>query len=159
MRDTLSAMVKDDGFRTKSDFLTNRMGSDPLVLSWTQDASKVLTKPMEWIDMFTSETVVRARYNSNLKLGMSETAAMEEADSFAASLIADRSKGALPTIFESRNPFTKLFTQFQVEVNNQLSYLYRDLPRNLKERGKKSLAVALLKFMLGAWLYDELYEQ
>lgn len=158
MRDTLSAMVKDDGFRTKSDFLTNRMGSDPLVLSWTQDASKVLTKPMEWIDMFTSETVVRARFNSNLKLGMSETAAMEEADSFAASLIADRSKGALPTIFESRNPFTKLFTQFQVEVNNQLSYLYRDLPRNLKERGKKSLAVALLKFMLGAWLYDELYE-
>ena len=158
MRDTLSAMVKDDGFRTKSDFLTNRMGSDPLVLSWTQDASKVLTKPMEWIDMFTSETVVRARYNSNLKLGMSEPAAMEEADSFAASLIADRSKGALPTIFESRNPFTKLFTQFQVEVNNQLSYLYRDLPRNLKERGKKSLAVALLKFMLGAWLYDELYE-
>lgn len=158
MRDTLSAMVKDDGFKTKSDFLTNRMGSDPLVLSWTQDASKILTKPMEWIDMFTSETVVRARYNSNLKLGMSETAAMEEADSFAASLIADRSKGALPTIFESRNPFTKLFTQFQVEVNNQLSYLYRDLPRNLKERGKKSLAVALLKFMLGAWLYDELYE-
>lgn len=158
IRDTLSAMVKDDGFRTKSDFLTNRMGSDPLVLSWTQDASKVLTKPMEWIDMFTSETVVRARYNSNLKLGMSETAAMEEADSFAAGLIADRSKGALPTIFESRNPFTKLFTQFQVEVNNQLSYLYRDLPRNLKERGKKSLAVALLKFMLGAWLYDELYE-
>ena len=158
MRDTLSAMVKDDGFRTKSDFLTNRIGSDPLVLSWTQDASKVLTKPMEWIDMFTSETVVRARYNSNLKLGMSETAAMEEADSFAASLIADRSKGALPTIFESHNPFTKLFTQFQVEVNNQLSYLYRDLPRNLKERGKKSLAVALLKFMLGAWLYDELYE-
>ena len=158
MRDTLSAMVKDDGFRTKSDFLTNRMGSDPLVLSWTQDTSKILTKPMEWIDMFTSETVVRARYNSNLKLGMSEPAAMEEADSFAASLIADRSKGALPTIFESRNPFTKLFTQFQVEVNNQLSYLYRDLPRNLKERGKKSLAVALLKFMLGAWLYDELYE-
>lgn len=158
MRDTLSAMVKDDGFRTKSDFLTNRAGSDPLVLSWTQDASKILTKPMEWIDMFTSETVVRARYNSNLKLGMSETAAMEEADSFAASLIADRSKGALPTIFESHNPFTKLFTQFQVEVNNQLSYLYRDLPRNLKERGKKSLAVALLKFMLGAWLYDELYE-
>lgn len=158
MRDTLSAIVKDDGFKTKSDFLTNRIGSDPLVLSWTQDASKILTKPMEWIDMFTSETVVRARYNSNLKLGMSETAAMEEADSFAASLIADRSKGALPTIFESRNPFTKLFTQFQVEVNNQLSYLYRDLPRNLKERGKKSLAVALLKFMLGAWLYDELYE-
>lgn len=158
MRDTLSAIVKDDGFKTKSYFLTNRIGSDPLVLSWTQDASKVLTKPMEWIDMFTSETVVRARYNSNLKLGMSEPAAMEEADSFAASLIADRSKGALPTIFESRNPFTKLFTQFQVEVNNQLSYLYRDLPRNLKERGKKSLAVALLKFMLGAWLYDELYE-
>lgn len=58
MRDTLNAIVKDDGFKTKSDFLTNRIGSDPLVLSWTQDASKVLTKPMEWIDMFTSETVV-----------------------------------------------------------------------------------------------------
>ena len=158
MWDTLRAYREDDGFVGRSTFLTNRRGSDPLVQTWAQRASATASRPMEYIDNFTADTLVRARYNQNIRRGLSETAAMEEADAWAAGVMADRSKGATPTLFSRSNPLTKALTQFQLEVNNQLSYLYKDLPRDVKDRGLAALAGALVKFFLGAFLYDEVYE-
>lgn len=158
MQQTLAAMKESDGMVEASAFLTNRIGSDPLVQTWAQKASTKLSSPMSWIDNFTAGTLVRARYNQNIRQGMSETAAMEDADTFAANVMADRSKGSTPTLFNQANPVTKLFTQFQLEVNNQLSYLFKDIPRETKDKGVKALALALLKFFLGAYLYDEAYE-
>lgn len=158
MWDTLRAYREDDGFVGRSTFLTNRRGSDPLVQTWAQRASATASRPMEYIDNFTADTLVRARYNQNIRRGLSETAAMEEADAWAAGVMADRSKGATPTLFNRSNPLTKALTQFQLEVNNQLSYLYKDLPRDVKDRGLAALAGALVKFFLGAFLYNEVYE-
>ena len=158
MWDTLRAYREDDGFVGRSTFLTNRRGSDPLVQTWAQRASATASRPMEYIDNFTADTLVRARYNQNIRRGLSETAAMEEADAWAAGVMADRSKGATPTLFNRSSPLTKAFTQFQLEVNNQLSYLYKDLPRDVKDRGLAALAGALVKFFLGAFLYNEVYE-
>lgn len=158
MKQTLAAMKESDGMVEASAFLTNRIGSDPLVQTWAQKASAKLSSPMSWIDNFTAGTLVRARYNQNIRQGMSEAAAMEDADTFAANVMADRSKGSTPTLFNQSNPVTKLFTQFQLEVNNQLSYLFKDIPRETKDKGVKALALALLKFFLGAYLYDEAYE-
>lgn len=183
MWDTLRAYRKDDGFVGRSTFLTNRRGSDPLVKAYEQGAEstesgakgvakrtirkvgtatgklgETLSRPMEYIDNFTADTLVRARYNQNIRRGLSETAAMEEADAWAAGVMADRSKGATPTLFNRSSPLTKAFTQFQLEVNNQLSYLYKDLPRDVKDRGLAALAGALVKFFLGAFLYNEVYE-
>lgn len=158
MQQTLAAMKESDGMVEASAFLTNRIGSDPLVQTWAQKASAKLSSPMSWIDNFTAGTLVRARYNQNIRQGMSEAAAMEDADTFAANVMADRSKGSTPTLFNQSNPITKLFTQFQLEVNNQLSYLFKDIPRETKDKGVKALALALLKFFLGAYLYDEAYE-
>ncbi len=158
MQQTLAAMKESDGMVEASAFLTNRIGSDPLVQTWAQKASAKLSSPMSWIDNFTAGTLVRARYNQNIRQGMSEAAAMEDADTFAANVMADRSKGSTPTLFNQSNPVTKLFTQFQLEVNNQLSYLFKDIPRETKDKGVKALALALLKFFLGAYLFDEAYE-
>lgn len=158
MQQTLAAMKESDGMVEASAFLTNRIGSDPLVQTWAQKASAKLSSPMSWIDNFTAGTLVRARYNQNIRQGMSEAAAMEDADTFAANVMADRSKGSTPTLFNQSNPVTKLFTQFQLEVNNQLSYLFKDITRETKDKGVKALALALLKFFLGAYLYDEAYE-
>lgn len=158
MKQTLAAMKESDGMVEASAFLTNRIGSDPLVQTWAQKASAKLSSPMSWIDNFTAGTLVRARYNQNIRQGMSEAAAMEDADTFAANVMADRSKGSTPTLFNQSNPITKLFTQFQLEVNNQLSYLFKDIPRETKDKGVNALALALLKFFLGAYLYDEAYE-
>lgn len=159
MWDTLKNMRQGDGLASMSDFLTNRRGSDVLVRTWMQKASGVLGTPMELIDNFTSESIVRAAYLQNLKRGMSEAEAMHQADIFASGLMADRSKGAMPTLFESRNPLFKAFTQFQLEVNNQFSEVFKDLPRNHRERGLAMLALVLLKYFLGAWMYNELFEK
>ena len=178
MWQTLKATKADDGIIGKSTFLTNRAGSDPIVQTYEQGAepekrreravraarvafgraSDVLSSPMEYIDQFVAGSLVRARYNQNLGKGMSEAAAMADADAFAANVMADRSKGAVPTLFQRSNPLTKVFTQFQLEVNNQLSYIFKDIPREVRGQGVKALAGALIKFTLGAWLFDELYE-
>lgn len=159
MGQTIRAQKNDDGFWENSVFLTNRRGSDPLVRSWSEQLSATLGKPMEWIDTFTADVVVRARYLENMKRGMDAEDAMREADRFAANIMADRSRGATPTMFQSRNPWTKLFTQFQLEVNNQFSNIFKDLPREARERGGKILAMALFKMFFSAWLYNELYEK
>lgn len=178
MWQTLKAVKADDGVIDKSTFLTNRVGSDPIVQAYEQGpepengrqraaraarvafgrASDVLSSPMEYIDQFVAGSLVRARYNQNLGKGMSEAAAMADADAFTANVMADRSKGAVPTLFQRSNPLTKVFTQFQLEVNNQLSYIFKDVPREVRGQGVKALAAALIKFTLGAWLFDELYE-
>ena len=75
---------------------------------------------------------------------------MQAADRYAASLMADRSKGALPTVFERKNPLTRLLTMYQVEVNNQLRHLFKDLPDDLKEKGMAALVAGLMKYTIGA---------
>lgn len=158
MWDTLKAYKTDDGMVELSTFLTNRRGSDPLVRTWAQSASATASKPMEWIDSFTADTLVRSRYNQNISEGMSVNEALDEADAWAAKVMADRSKGSMPTVFNRHNPITKVFTQFQLEVNNQMSYLFKDVPDEMKEKGLKALAVALMKMFVGAYLYNEVYE-
>lgn len=126
--------------------------------NWQQKASGVLGTPMELIDSFTSDSIVRARYNQNIRHGMSEQSAMDDADAFARRVMADRSKGSMPTLFQSSNPITKLFTQFQLEVNNQFSEVFKDLPRTMRERGVAVFAGTLLRYFLGAYLFNDLYE-
>ena len=158
MWDTLKSYKEDDGLVGASSFLTNRRGSDPLVRKWTEKVSGALGTPMELIDNFVSGSIVRAAYQQNLRQGMSEAEAMYQADIFASGVMADRSKGSMPTLFESRNPFFKAFTQFQLEVNNQFSEVFKDLPRSQREKGLAALAGVLLKYFLGAFLYNEVYE-
>lgn len=158
MWDTLKAYRNDDGFADRSSFLTNRRGSDPIVKSWSQRASGILGKPMEYIDTFTADSIVRARYDQNIRRGLSEAEAMSEADAFAGKVMADRSKGSMPTLFESKNPIFKAFTQFQLEVNNQFSEVFKDLPRAYRDKGLAALAAALFKYFIGAFLFNEVYE-
>lgn len=158
MWDTLKSYRNDDGFASRSSFLTNRRGSDPIVKSWSQRASGILGKPMEYIDTFTADSIVRARYDQNIRRGLSEAEAMSEADAFAGKVMADRSKGSMPTLFESKNPIFKAFTQFQLEVNNQFSEVFKDLPRAYRDKGLAALAAALFKYFIGAFLFNEVYE-
>lgn len=159
MLDTIKAAKNDDGFRTRSDFLTNRFADGSLVEQTTgQKLSETLGKPMERIDGFTSETLVRARYSQNKRKGLSDVDAMHEADTFIAGMMAGRSKGEMPTIFEQRNPVTKLFTQFQLEVNNQIGWIFKDLPREAGKKAVGKLLGMLFKYSIGAWLFNEAYE-
>ena len=142
-KDTVKNFLKNDGFESASTFLTNRKGSDLLTKSTSTRISDVLSSPMAFVDNFTANVVTRAKYYENIKNGMSEADAIKDADRFAAGLIADRSKGALPTIFGAKNPLFKTFTMFQVEVNNQYGYLMKDLPREKRNKAVGTIAGAL----------------
>ena len=161
MWDTVKNTKQSDGFRERSDFLTNRFGSENLVQTKADKFAKTLGKPMEIIDGFTAESIVRARYAQNIAKGLAESDAMSEADMFAYKLMANRAKGDMPTIFHASNPVLKLFTQYQLEVNNQLAFILKDLPKEAKARDPKwakELVKMLVKMSVGAWLYNEVYE-
>lgn len=157
MRDTVKSAVKDDGFTDGSVFLTNREGTQLLDRTLTRKISDIAGMPMEAIDHFTSNVVTRAKYLQNIQNGMNVQEAFDNADTFAANLMADRSKGAQPTAFNSVNPVRKVFTMFQLEVNNQLSYLFKDLPR--AKQSVPKLAWAYTKVFTGAYLFNAVYHQ
>lgn len=157
MRDTVKSAVKDDGFTDGSVFLTNREGTQLLDRTLTRKISDLAGMPMEAIDHFASNVVTRAKYLQNIQDGMGLQEAFDNADAFAANLMADRSKGAQPTAFNSVNPIRKVFTMFQLEVNNQLSYLFKDLPR--AKQSVPKLAWAYTKVFTGAYLFNAVYHQ
>lgn len=157
MSDTVKSAVKDDGFTDGSVFLTNREGTQFLDRTLTRKISDIAGMPMEAIDHFASNVVTRAKYLQNIQDGMGLQEAFDNADTFAANLMADRSKGAQPTAFNSVNPIRKVFTMFQLEVNNQLSYLFKDLPR--AKQSVPKLAWAYTKVFTGAYLFNAVYHQ
>lgn len=158
MWDTLKNYKTADGLDSASTFINNRSGYRRLAMSTMDKVSAGAGWMMESIDTFTTGSVVRARYYQNLRRGMSETSAMQEADQFASGVMADRSKGSTPTLYSARNPLVKLFTQFQLEVNNELSWIFKDMAQEERKKGVAALAKAMFKFLIGAWIYNEFYE-
>ena len=158
MKDTIRSYAADDGLRDRSTFLTNRVGSEPLVKTFNQKLASSLDG-MRIIDNFTSETLVRARYYQNMANGMTQEEALKEADRNTAKIMGDRSKGSVPTLFNAKNPVTKLMTMFQLEQNNQFSYYFKDVPDELKEKGAKIIRLALAKIFIASWLYNEVKEE
>lgn len=158
MTQSLASILKDDGFSDKSNFVTNRKGSESLDMTGAQKASRIAAIPFTLVDNFVAESIVRAQTMQNIEKGMSPEDALQAADEWAGRIMADRSKGALPTYFKRSNPLSKVFGMFQVEVNNQLRYAFKDLPRVMRDRGLAAVAVALFKLCLGAWLYNEVTE-
>lgn len=158
MWDTLKNYKTEDGLDSASTFINNRSGYGRLAMSTMDKVSAGAGRLMESIDTFTTGSVVRARYYQNLRRGMSEMSAMQEADQFASGVMADRSKGSTPTLYSARNPLVKLFTQFQLEVNNELSWIFKDMAQEERKKGVAALAKAMFKFLIGAWIYNEFYE-
>ena len=158
MWDTLKNYKTADGLDSASTFINNRSSYGRLAMSTMDKVSAGAGWMMESIDTFTTGSVVRARYYQNLRRGMSEMSAMQEADQFASGVMADRSKGSTPTLYSARNPLVKLFTQFQLEVNNELSWIFKDMAQEERKKGVAALAKAMFKFLIGAWIYNEFYE-
>lgn len=155
---TLENYVQADGLDQQSVFINNRSGYHGLSQSSMDKASEIAGWVMEKIDGFTTGSIVRARVIENMQRGMSQQSALEEADQFASGIMADRSKGATPLMYTVRSPIVKMFTQFQLEVNNELSWIFKDMAREERKKGVLALAKALLKFAIGAWLYNEATE-
>ena len=159
IKDTLTGRSLEDGLSERSDFLVRRKGHDLLS---PNNFRKITDKGfllMTALDNFASESIVRAKLYDNFKKGMDYESALKDADAFASEVMADRSFGSLPTIYSEKNPLTKAFTMFQLEVKNQYGYMFHDLPRRKQEEGLAVLAYSLLKMFLGAYLFNDIYEK
>lgn len=153
--DTIKSFVTDDNFVDQSAFLTSRLRqSEKLYKTSLDKISDKTSFLFNTVDEVSSNIVVRGKYLENIEKGMSEAEAIKNADQFARNVIADRSKGALPTKFEEKNPVTKVFTQFQLEVNNQFRYMFKDIPRDLADEGLGAIAKAFFKMFVGAFIYN-----
>lgn len=157
--DTIKAQVQSDGFVEKSDFLINRRGSENVSKTMGDIAAGYLTKPFEIIDNLSAEIVTRAIYYDNMRTSLNESTALEYANDMAARLMADRSKGSVPTAFNVQNPLIKTFTMFQLEANNQYKYYFKDVPADVRTRATGTLATAFFKMFLAAFLYNKLYKK
>lgn len=161
---TMKSSIKGDtSFASESQFITRRRGADTLVETTLDKVTKPLNSVLEFADKFTSEVLVRSRYNQNLQEGMTKENALQEADRYVSGLMADRGRGALPTQFSNKNPIAKMINMFHVEVNNQWSYYFKDLPKNVQEKANgnktkivKDLALGYTKIMVGSYLINEL---
>lgn len=158
MVETIGATFRDDGVIDKSAFLTNRLKPSENLYNTTWDKiGKGVGALMEGIDNFTSQTVWRSKYNENISNGMSESEAIKNADQFAENVMAGRSRGNNPTIFDSKNPLMKILTAFQLEVNNQYGYMFKDMPQDVKNGSKARLVKGYATMFLGAYAYNALY--
>lgn len=147
--DTFKNIVKKDGFVDQNAFLTSRFGTDMLSKTpWQkiQDAGYVF---MKGVDHFSSNLIVRSKYNELISKGMSEKEAHAEAGKFAARIMGDRTKGANAALYNSK--LIGLVTQFQLEVNNQLYSMLYDTAHESKEKaqGNTLKMAAGMTFTLG----------
>jgi hypothetical protein len=140
----------------KSSFLTRRFGDDAIDSRRLKRASEVASTPFRLIDEFTSHSIVAGKYYEGLDQGLSPKEAMKAADDYASKVMADRSIGQTPNVFNSQT--MGLLTQFQLEVNNQLSFLGRDIPA-LAKGSKTKAASSLAQFILYSYLFNEAFEK
>ena len=160
MKESIATQFKDDGFSDNSTFLTNRTEqADRLYKTGLDKVNDKLGYMFDVVDSFTSNVIVRAKYYDNIESGMNTYEALDNADEFAKDVMAGRSKGDMPTLFNKKNPLVKLFTAFQLEVNNQYGYMLKDLPVDLGDDAKEKLVAAFVKMFLGAYLYNMLSEK
>lgn len=158
IRDVIKNTIKSDGLVEKSTFLTNRLLKEENLSKTTWDkVSDAVSGLMNVIDEFTSQVVWRSKYIDNIEKGMSQNEAIANADIFAENVIAGRSRGNMPTIFNSKNPAIKMLTAFQLEVNNQYGYMFKDMPQDLAGQNKGKLIKGYLSMFLGAYAYNALY--
>ena len=153
--------VRGRGNRPESQYMIRKYGSDSVTAAgytWFSRAMNNVNQAASWafntVDQFATNIVVNACYQANLDKGMDNETAMRSADSEAARMMGDRSKGAMPNIYGSQ--ILGFFTQFQLEVANQSQYFRKDLWR---EMSPAKALYTLFASALTGWLWNEINER
>ena len=139
-----------------SSYLTRRFAKDAIVKVKGAKAADIASTPFKWVDEFTSRSIVAGKYYENLSKGLNSKEAMKAADDYASKVITDRSIGQLPNLMNTKT--IGFITQFQAEINNQVSFLMRDIPE-LAGGNKVKIANMLGQFVVFSYLFNTGYEK
>lgn len=143
-----------DGVR--SGFLTRRFPREMIGRTAGSTTKAAASWFFRAVDRFSSNAVVAGKFYEGVGKGLAPKAAMKLADDYAARVLADRSFAQSPLLFDSK--VLGAFTQFQLEINNMLSFVMKDIPKNLGMSKAKS-ASSIVQFMLYSYAFNELYEK
>ena len=133
--DTIKNIFIKDSFMEDNRFLTARMGTEMLSKRpWDKirDTGFIFMKGMDW---FASNQIVRSKYYELKSKGLSDEEAHAESGQFAARIMGDRTKGAMPQLYNSK--VFNILAQFQLEVNNQLYSMFYDTYHESRESAKE----------------------
>lgn len=147
-----------DALTKKSAFLTTRTNTDKLYKTAADKFSDFAGGLMDIMDTFSTQSIWRGRYYDNINKGMAEKEAIREADDYARRLFGGRSKGAVPPILQAKNPITKALTMFQLEVNNQIDFLTKDIPKEAKGSVVKGLRM-YGEILAASYFFNDVYEK
>ena len=147
-----------DALTKKSAFLTTRTNTDKLYKTAADKFSDFAGGLMDIMDTFSTQSIWRGRYYDNINKGMAEKEAIREADDYARRLFGGRSKGAVPPIMQAKNPITKALTMFQLEVNNQIDFLTKDIPKEAKGSVVKGLRM-YGEILAASYFFNDVYEK
>lgn len=146
--------TKIDGVR--SGFITRRFPERTIDITGLAKAEEIAGWIFKTVDQFVSRFVVAGKYYEKLEDGMAPEQAMKEADEFAAKVMADRSIGQLPNLFGVRT--IGFLTQFQTEINNQASFIFKDIPK--EARGNISKMVSMFaQLAIYSLLFNEMFKK
>lgn len=147
-----------DSLTKKSAFLTTRTNTDKLYKTAAEKYSNFIGGMMDIMDKFSTQSVWRGRYYDNINKGMAEKEAIREADDYARRLFGGRSKGAVPPIMQAKNPISKALTMFQLEVNNQIDFLTKDIPKEARGSVVKGLRM-YGEILAASYFFNDAYEK
>lgn len=147
-----------DALTKKSAFLTTRTNTDKLYKTAADKFSDFAGGLMDIMDKFSTQSIWRGRYYDNINKGMAEKEAIREADDYARRLFGGRSKGAVPPIMQAKNPISKALTMFQLEVNNQIDFLTKDIPKEAKGSVVKGLRM-YGEILAASYFFNDVYEK
>ena len=159
-------------FRLESDFLTGKTGVDYLQKSANDRILEAMFAGAEFTDSLLSTIATRAAYLDAIsgRMGlrqMDHEAAMRFADDYGSSLMGDRTMGAKPNMFQSKNPVWQLANMFQIEALNSWEFVMKDMPQHFREieaeygkgRAARTIVTTILKALLSAFVLNRLTEE
>ena len=165
-----SGRLKD--FTLESDFLTGKRGISYINSKTSEKILSGMFAGAEFTDRLLSTIAARAAYLDAVTgqkglQQMDHEDAMRFADSYARGLMGDRTKGAKPVAFHSKNPLMQMVNRFQIENLNSWEFLLRDVPEELRkvqrEHGKaaaiKALIGVIVETLIAAFIMNRLTEE
>lgn len=171
IKDMVTGQLRKADFTLESDYLTSKKGVHFLVTDeknmyeWALDK---VGQAQEFADAMVSTIAVRAAYLEGIQKGMSHKQAMRYADQYGAQVMGDRSKGAKPVAFNSKNPVMQLINTFQLEVANSWEHVtqdtvgfdFREMARKFgKDKAVKALAGIIVKFLLATYIWNRISDE
>jgi hypothetical protein len=140
----------------QSGYLTRNFPKNDLFPTLGQKTIKTSGILFNLVDKFTKKSVIAAKYFEKIAKGLKPQEAMNAADEYGSRVLVDRSYGQTPLIFGSKT--LGAFTQFQTEVNNQMSFVFKDIPKNFGYN-KVQIASALAQFTVLSYVFNNIYEK